>query len=32
MPAPRPRHPKPKNACCPRHARASVLFPQLTGA
>eukprot|EP00661_Eupelagonemidae_sp_cell13_P020433 gene20433-biopygen8554 len=28
MPAPRPRHPKPKNAYSPRHARASVLFPQ----
>eukprot|EP00661_Eupelagonemidae_sp_cell13_P020732 gene20732-biopygen19135 len=27
MPAPRPRHPKPKNACSPRHARATVLFP-----
>eukprot|EP00661_Eupelagonemidae_sp_cell13_P015809 gene15809-biopygen20217 len=23
MPAPRPRHPKPKNACSPRHARAT---------
>eukprot|EP00661_Eupelagonemidae_sp_cell13_P007612 gene7612-biopygen13602 len=27
MPAPRPRHPKPKIAYSPRHARASVLFP-----
>eukprot|EP00661_Eupelagonemidae_sp_cell13_P009594 gene9594-biopygen18225 len=28
MPAPRPRHPKPKIAYGPRHARATVLFPQ----
>eukprot|EP00661_Eupelagonemidae_sp_cell13_P010011 gene10011-biopygen6245 len=28
MPAPRPRHPKPKMACSPRHARATVLFSQ----
>eukprot|EP00661_Eupelagonemidae_sp_cell13_P013997 gene13997-biopygen18601 len=32
MPAPRPRHPKPKIAYSPRHARASVLFPLGKGA
>eukprot|EP00661_Eupelagonemidae_sp_cell13_P010815 gene10815-biopygen7795 len=28
MPAPRPRHPRPKDAYSPRHARATFLFPQ----
>eukprot|EP00661_Eupelagonemidae_sp_cell13_P014913 gene14913-biopygen606 len=28
MPAPCPRHPRPKDAYSPRHARATFLFPQ----
>eukprot|EP00661_Eupelagonemidae_sp_cell13_P014180 gene14180-biopygen549 len=31
IPAPRPRHPKPKMVDSPRHARASVLFPGREG-